>query len=93
MVQTTQGVECCPDSAQIGTASNTWRCLSAEVTRVDGWRPYHVWIYRDGLKYAGRFCKSRSEAERYMDVAGVPRDGRHRKWRTVRTSGTSYSRR
>lgn len=61
--------------------------MTAEVTRADGWRPYHVWIYRDGLKYAGRFCRSRPEAERYMDVAGVPRDGRHRKWRTAATTG------
>lgn len=53
--------------------------MSATAERVPGWRPWHVWVYRDGVRYAGRFCGTESEASRYMDVAGVP-EGR-RRWR------------
>lgn len=51
----------------------------AIVERVPGFRPWHVWILRDGLKYDGRYCKTRSECVRYMDVAGVPEE--RREWK------------
>lgn len=51
--------------------------LGAYAVPVVSWR---VWVTRDGARWRGRDCADRAEAERFMDVAGVPEAAR--RWET-----------
>lgn len=37
---------------------------------------WQVWVTRGGEPWRGRSCRDRAEAERFMDVAGVPEAAR-----------------